>query len=338
MKGVVKMNRSIKSVSLLAAAFMLAGCANTGSEDIISGNPFEETEPSVTDEYEEAFGKYQIGSIKYSNYNAEGGSVIEYSRGDIELSFDTDTSGNPYDVEMGYMAFINGVPQQLSLNGGERGELVRFSQAPNKSYKVTLSISPAVTEELSAEGMLQLKLMSIFNPSYKPSGSIMGFGNAHTGQSFLEYDIKVNSPLQQAEKLTAITEYESILINDEIIRQYGIKKLESSSPTSVIIKEAGAGNGDRLTLKDGKAGAELLIYGSETYKYRVYVYVDHNRVRFNGCDYLETEVKSGYLNVLELELDNITEGDIVYAVAVSENSETGSMAVRKSESVVVISR
>lgn len=331
------MKKSVKLISLPVAAFMLAGCANTNSENNISGNPFEETEPSIADDYEEAFGKYQIGSIKYSNYNVEGGSVIEYSGGDIELSFDTDTSGNQYDVEMGYMAFINGIPQKMSLNGGQRGELVCVSQAPNKNDKVTLSISPVITEELSGEDTLQLKLISIFNPSYKPSGSFTGFGNAHTGQSFLEYDIRVNSSLQQAENLTALFEYESILIDDETIRQYGIKKSEIGSPTSVIVKEAEKRSGEQLSFKEGKINAELLIYGGETYEYRVYVYVDHKRVKFNGCDYLETEVKSGYLNVLGLELDNIAERDIVYAVAVPENSETGSMAVRKSGSVFVIS-
>ncbi|MDE6579569.1 MAG: hypothetical protein K2K41_03450, partial [Ruminiclostridium sp.] len=330
------MNKSVKIISFLAAAFMLAGCANTDSENIISGNPFEETEPSVTDDYEEAFGKYQMGSIKYSNYNVEGGSVIEYSGGNIELSFDADTGGNKYDVEMGYMAFINGIPQQLSLNGGKSGELVCVSQAPNKNDKVTLSISPVITEELSGEDTLQLKLISIFNPSYKPSDSFTGFGNAHTGQSFLEYDIRVNSSLQQAENLTALIEYESILIDDETIRQYGIKKSEIGSPTSVIVKEAGKRSGEQLSFKEGKTNAELLIYGGETYEHRVYVYVDHKRVKFNGCDYLETEVKSGYLNVLGLELDNISERDIVYAIAVPENSETGSMAARKSGSMLVI--
>ena len=249
------MNKSIKIISLLTAAFMLAGCANTNSENNISGNPFEETEPSIANDYEEAFGKYQMGSIKYSNYNVEGGSVIEYSGGNIELSFETDTGGNQYDVEMGYMAFINGIPQTLSLNGGEMGELVCISQAPNKNDKVTLSISPAITEELSGEDILQLKLISIFNPSYKPSGSFTGFGNAHTGQSFLEYDIRVDSPLQQSEKLTADTEYESILIDDKIVQQYGIKKSESGSPTSIVIKELGEGVGEQLSFKGGKISA-----------------------------------------------------------------------------------
>ncbi len=51
------------------------------------------------------------------------------------------------------------------------------------------------------------------------------------------------------------------------------------------------------------------MYGSETYNYRVHFYVNHERVKFNGGDYLETEVKSGYLNVLKPELENIKERD-----------------------------
>ncbi len=329
------MNKTVKAICLMLSVFMLGGCADTSSDDsVISGNPFEETEANAADDYEEAFGKYQLGSIRYSNYSVSEDKMIEYNGGNIELSFDADSTGNQYDVEAGYMAFINGIPQKLSLNGGENGELVCVSQAPNQKQKVTLSISPAVTEKLSGEDTLQLKLICIFNPSYKPSGNYKSFGNAHSGQAFLEKDIKVNAPLEVSECMTAVTEYESFVITDETSSIYKLGNLRKDAPTAVAIKDFDTN--EQPVLRNGKLKINLLLYGSEQYNYNVYLYVNHDRIKFNGCDYLSTKVKSGYLNVFETEFEGINERDIIYAVAVPVDSETGAMNTRKSESMLIL--
>lgn len=329
------MKRAVKAICLMLSFFMLGGCADTGSDDIgISGNPFEETEANVTDSYEEAFGKYQLGSIKYSNYNIDANLPIDYNGGNIEISFDASSNGNQYDVETGYMAFINGIPQKLSVNGGEGGELACISQAPNESQKVTLSISPAITKELSGKDTLQLKLFSIFNPSYKPSGNYKGFGNAHSGQAFLERDIKVNTPLETSEGMTVAAEYENLLITDEVSGKYHLQEIREDAPTTVTVKDSVTN--EQPILRNGKLKINLLLYGAEQYNYNVYLYVNHNRIKLNGCDYLFAKVKSGYLNVFETELEGIKERDIIYAVAVPVDSETGAMNIRKSDSVLIL--
>lgn len=329
-------------MALALAAAMLTGCAGkkTESESApeFSDSPFSTTTSATTsepqeDNYEELFGKYQFGGIRFDNYSIQGNSAIEYNGGEIELSFDMNTNGNKYDAESGFMAFINGVPQKLSLNGGESGELARVLLQPDKTEKAT----PTIPEELKNEKTLQLKYINIFHPSYKPAGSFTGFGNAHIGQPFCEFDITVNSPLSVSESaLKPINgECESVLITDDVAKQYGIKKPGENSVTTVSVRDAQTKD-EPLPLRGGKLDAELLIYGSETYNYLVYVYVNHERVRFNGGDYLELAAKSGYLNVLKLELEGIKERDIIYAVAVPINAETGSMAVRKGKSVLVL--
>lgn len=328
------MKKSVKAVGLLLAAFMLGGCANTDPENIVSGNPFENTQPSGADDYEEAFGKYQSGGLKYSNFSISADEAIEYNGGNIELSFDSSSSGNKYDVEIGYMAFINGIPQKLSLNGGESSELVCISQAPDQSQTVTLSILPAVPEELSGENRLQLKLVRIFNPSFKPSGNYKSFGNAHSGQAFWERDIKVNSPLEVSESMTAVTKYESLPITDEISSMYKLGNLRKDAPTAVAIKDFDSN--EQPVLRNGRLKINLLMYGTEQYNYNVYLYLNHCRIKFNGYDYLSAKVKSGYLNVFETELEGLKERDFIYAVAVPVDSETGSMNTRKSDSLLIL--
>jgi len=338
------MKKAFLVMAALLSILTLNGCANkkTESEPEFSNSPFsgsnsESASEPQADSYEELFGKYQTGSFKIGNYSLDDSMEIEYNGGDIEFSFDVSTSGNKYEVEKGFMAFINGIPQKLSLNGGERNELVRISQQPDQSSTATLSFTPTITEDMIGEQTLQVKIISIFNPSYEPSGSFVGFGNAHNGQPFVEFDIKVNSPLAVSEDVfePIKDECESVLITDETAKQYGISKPGEGTATNVSIKNAQT-KGEPLALRGGGLDAELLMYGSETYNYRVYFYVNHERVKFNGGDYLETEVKSGYLNVLKPELENIKERNIIYAVAIPMNSETGSMTVRKSASVLVL--
>lgn len=331
-------------ITALLSVLALNGCADkrTGSDLEFSDSPFTDSNSSQTsetsaDDYEELFGKYQTGSTKTSNYSLDDSMEFEYNGGDIEFAFDMSTAGNKYEIEKGFMAFINGIPQKLSLNGGERSELVCVSQKPDKSSTITLSFTPTITEELIDEKKLQVKFINIFNPSYKPSGSFIGFGNAHNGSPFLEFDINVNSSLAVSESDFELIKdkCESVLITDETAKKYKISKPDETRATTLSIIDAQTKE-QPLTLHDGKPDAELLMYGSEAYNYRVYFYVNHERVKFNGGDYLETEVKNGYLNVLELELENINERDIVYAVAVPTNSETGSMTVRKSGSALVV--
>lgn len=149
-------------MSVMLAAAMLTGCAGKDTESVLefSDSPFSNNSSVITsepqaDSYEELFGKYQMGTIRFGNYSTQGNSEIEYNGGNIELSFDMDTTGNQYEVEAGFMAFINGIPQKLSLNGGENSELVRVSQQPDQSSTVTISFTPTITEELSGEETLQ---------------------------------------------------------------------------------------------------------------------------------------------------------------------------------------
>lgn len=327
----------------LTTLTMLTGCAGKKTElesvPEFSDSPFSTTSATTSepreDNYEELFGKYQSGGIRFDNYSINGNSAIEYNGGEIELSFDMNTNGNKYDAESGFMAFINGVPQKLSLNGGESGELVRVLMQPDKSEKATLSFTPTIPEELKNEKTLQLKYINIFHPSYKPAGSLTGFGNAHIGQPFCEFDITVNSPLNVSESaLEPINgECESVLITDGAAKQYGINKPGENSVTTVSVKDAQTKE-EPLPLRGGKLDAELLIYGSETYNYRVYVYVNHERVRFNGGDYLELAAKSGYAAIFGImDLD----GNVISETKVASNGSGGFRLKKAGDKIVFMS-
>ena len=42
---------------------------------------------------------------------------------------------------------------------------------------------------------LKVKLMTVLHPSYRPKDGFLGFGNAHSGQSFFEFEIKADTEI-----------------------------------------------------------------------------------------------------------------------------------------------
>ena len=185
--------RIIASALTLALTFTLCACAGTSESDTQSlvlnpfetsenensetqvSNPFDETasvtnisedsfvietlppfsKPQESDAEDDDFSKYQEAGMEFSDYSIEGKSTVKYSGGEVSLSFVSDSAKNKYDAEIGYMAFINGVPQKLSLNGSEKSELVSISQKPDTKQTVALTFTPEITEEYEQEKYLK---------------------------------------------------------------------------------------------------------------------------------------------------------------------------------------
>ncbi len=146
----------------------------------------QESEPENDD-----FSKYQEAEIAFSDYSIEGKSTVKYSGGEVNFSFVSDSAKNKYDVEIGYMAFINGVPQKLSLNGSEKSELVSISQkARHKADGYSYLYSGDNKKNTKHEKILKVKLMTVLHPSYRPKDGFLGFGNAHSDSRSLSLRLK----------------------------------------------------------------------------------------------------------------------------------------------------
>ena len=78
---------------------------------------------------------------------------------------------------------------------------------------------------------------------------------------------------------------------------------------------------EKPVIRDGKADIALLLYGGKqkTAPYKVYFYVNHEPVKVNGCDYIAAELKEGRVAKYSMTMDNLKEGDFVYAIAIAEN-------------------
>ena len=344
-------------ILLITVSLLLCSCATTDigkleTNDITTvENPFEnitsDNQNFSTDEgsdwldeesedYMELFGKYQVGGFFFGNWLPQE-SQIEYNGGKIEISFSSDSTGNEFDVEEGYVAFLNGIPQLISINGGEETELVCRSQMPDTVDTVTLSVTPRITKDLIDETNLTLTILSIFQPSFKPEGQYVGFGNAHRGNFHIALDLIVNSPLEvidESEK--AFTEYESILITDTVKEEYDLGDNYHTNNKMIYIQEPST-NRFVLPIKEGSdtIQANLLMFGPETGDYKVYLYKKHQHIQISGYDYINMEVKTGCLSMVTLNLENIQDRDFLYAIAISTDFKNV-YGIYKSSSVLIV--
>lgn len=345
-------------ITMLAAAVCITGCSDSRVTSGMASDPFasssdavetessaieaesstteaesdttesaaESEEPELSDDdYEELFGKYQSG---YADF---GDRSFEYKDGVIEKSFTAKTKGNEYDVEYGYMAYINGIPQKLSLNGGEPQEMVSVTLPPNTEQKITLDIKPALTEDIKREKELQVKFLSIFNPSYKPQGQYTGFGNAHNGTADGRQIIQPDGSEESISDMKTTTEYESVAITKEVKKKYSLGDIDAIGYITI--------SDGMITLKSGESSAktEILMLGNTANAYRVFLYKNHERIQINGCDCAEMKVENGKLSILGVEIPDVQNRDILYAVAIPIDDTENIINLCKSGSALILS-
>lgn len=348
------MKKFIKALSLILCTMFLCSCNNEDallneSSDNYMTNPFDdikkpesslvvETLPPFDDssddsinDGDEDFAKYQTGYF-FSDYSINGDKTVSYTGEDINLSFTCDLSGEIYDGELGFMAFVNGVPQKLSYNGSEKSELACVRQKAGTVDRITLSFTPEITEEYSKEEKLSVTIMTITHPSYKPRENYYGFGNAHTGMFFKKFYIRPETSLEIIPSIDFSTDYRSHLASGKTLAEYDLDVSQINGTNMINLYDSSFEKRELTLEKDSdKLQIGVKMYGGEADNYNVYIYKNNERV----SPAMAVDVKEGYFCTFVATLDNVHKGDIIYLVEVPlKDSEKGTN-VRKSTSIVV---
>ena len=159
----------ITSLLASALAFSLCACADTDESGINSpvSNPFEtsgneNSETPANDERYELYDKYQSGALQFDFSEMNDTQNIEYNGEEINIVFSANSAGNKEKITDGYMAFIGGVPQLISVNGSEEAETVSVNFPKDEITNVSINIKPRITKELEDKKELNLQIVSIF--------------------------------------------------------------------------------------------------------------------------------------------------------------------------------
>ena len=316
--------RIIASLLALSITLSLCSCAGTsesGTQSLVS-NPFEtsENENSETPEYDERYelyDKYQSGSLAFDFSEMNDTQNIEYNGEEINIVFSANSAGNKEKITDGYMAFIGGVPQLISVNGSEEAETVNVDFPKDEITKVSISIKPRITKELEDKKELNLQIVSIFNIGYVPQGKYagFGFGNINAGSTVYTACLTMNEKAETVE-LSGNAEFENIPASDSSLKSYRLKKAGEMDSGATLKMFSANNETEHLVLDNNTLTCDVIFDGADFETYNVFFYVNHKRVQINGKDYATVSAKAGYVPKLTATLENVNNHDIVYAIAV----------------------
>lgn len=316
--------RILLSQFAIALVLSLCSCAGTSESDTQSlvSNPFEisENENSETpanDERYELYDKYQSGALQFDFSEMNDAQNIEYNGEKINITFSANAANNREDITIGYMAFIGGIPQVISVNGSEEAETVNVDFPKDEITKVSISIKPRITKELEDKKELNLQIVSIFNIGYVPQGKYagFGFGNINAGSTVYTACLTMNEKAETVE-LSGNAEFENIPASDSSLKSYTLKKAGEMSSGAMLKLYSKDNETEHLILDKSTQTCDVLFDGADFDTYNVFFYVNHKRVQVNGKDYATVSAKAGYVPKLTAILENVNNHDIVYAIAV----------------------
>lgn len=314
----------IASLLALSITLSLCSCAETsesGTQSLVS-NPFEtsENENSDTpanDERYELYDKYQSGSLQLDFSEMGNVQNIEYSGDTINIAFSANAANNREDITIGYMAFIGGIPQVISVNGSEEAETVSVNFPKDEITNVSISIKPRITKELEDKKELNLQIVSIFNIGYVPQGQYVGFGfgNINSCSVVCSSCLTMHAKAEIVE-LSGNAEFENIPASDSSLKSYKLKKAGEMNSGAMLKLYSKDNKTEHLILDKSTQTCDVVFDSTDFDSYNVFFYVNHKRVKVNGQDYATVSAKAGYVPKLTTVLENVNNHDIVYAIAV----------------------
>ncbi|MCM1168265.1 MAG: hypothetical protein NC401_19950, partial [Ruminococcus sp.] len=102
-----------------------------------------------------------------------GDTTVTYSGGAVEIGFSMTSYTEAREFSAGYMVFIGGTPQVISLNGGEPAAMAVVTGENEQTTDCVITFTPQLTKEnIESKDDLLLNLVYIKNPNFLTSGSL----------------------------------------------------------------------------------------------------------------------------------------------------------------------
>ncbi len=318
------MNRFIKYFAVATAtALLLCSCGND-VQDSTSGyieNPFTttptETTLSSTSEptEEELIEKTREDALALTQKvithttSIEGSidNTFDYNGGNIEIDFDpvfyNAASTKPEYMSLGVMVTLNGIPQNISINGSEKTQFyiqeyyLNEAKTGYNQTEMDISFEPVIAKEDKDENAIILSITLTINPHFRASKLHPGVHTIHSRITLCNYLCNVKTPITSYSDTKIGTGFEEELITDKVLLKYKACYDVSNVPANLPVDD-GLSNMVYLT-EDGKPEIGAIFVPHKSGKYRLYFLVNGENAKLtDGTDCIEVDTKVGYLYYL----------------------------------------
>ncbi|MBQ8791654.1 MAG: hypothetical protein IJZ51_10115 [Ruminiclostridium sp.] len=340
MKKQIKNTNSITKFIAIAAAFMCVAIVsvflivnnnkvpvlNSGTENSVISDPFTEStveEPQISPEKQNAMDKINslllisgAPTTKFENENKENPAYIDYNGGKVRFHFEMKQSLNakkiPDAISNGWYITVNGVLQNITVNGKEQGEIyihrlvkgVDYNSS-DASYSLDFEFEPVIAEADKGKNKLEISLVQISNPDFRVDPVYPECSNLHANIVFATRILNVNTELKVKDIKKSETQYTEELMTVEVLKKHPEIGFNLNSGIKAEIIDEDRSEQVIRADKNGeiKLGA-VIVSGNKNEKIRLLFLVNGIPTKLSdGSEYVEIDARSGYL--YEIKPDKI---------------------------------
>lgn len=321
------MRKIMKFYLALTLIFALCACSNQEELPIINSATSETEDPFVIGGGSETtMLGYKFGLIDFPENCTYSGKSIE---------FNMYYQNGSFEVETGFLIFVNGIPQTYFINGqGESSIMHKFDLAAGERQVVHISFDPNTGKK---GDVMNLQFASILEPSYITDQN-ENYGNNHrlleltpstltfetdsNGQDFSGYSIEKNE-----------------LIDYEITNRYSLTSASAADTHTLRLYDTFA-DVDIFSKDNGSVLLTLEDFGGVSAEYRTTIFIDNDPIKIESSyDYTDYYLKEGnYIRQkIKIAVNNSTEKHSVYAISVPiDTNSSGTICISNSSTIFPI--
>ncbi len=339
MKKQIKKSNLIAKIAAVAAAFVCVAAVSvflimnnnkvqvlgSSGENSVISNPFTESkkeEPQISPEKQNAMDKINsllltsgVPTAKFENENKENPAYIDYNGGKVRFNFEMKQSLNakkiPDAISYGWYITVNGVLQNITVNGKEQGEIyihrlvkgVDYNSS-NASYSLDFEFEPVIAEADKGKNKLEISLVQISNPDFRVDPVYPECSNLHANVVFATRILNVNTELKVKDIKKSETQYTEELMTVDVLKKHPEIGFNLNSGCKAEIIDEDRSEQVIRADKNGEIKLGAVISGNKNEKIRLLFLVNGIPTKLSdGSEYIEIDVRSGYL--YEIKPDKI---------------------------------
>ncbi len=344
-----------KAIALLFACIaILSSCDSQHIQDTTYiSNPFNTTETSAivstsetsissSDSYEEKYKQYfesvmNLKRVTLTQTNSVENSVdniFDYNGGSINMKFEPNfqnkSNQKPEYMTLGIVVMLNGVPQNISVNKGEKTDyyVQKFELNETKtgypSASLDISFEPIIAEADKNEKALILSLAVTLNPHFAVDKEYpVGYGTLHSRYTSCNYLCNVKTPITNYSDIKIEDRFEKELITETVKSKYDNCISFNVKSAEAIVIDDNIKDSNIFLTEDGKAEVGIVFLPGKTGKYRIFFVLNGKNAKLtDGTDCIEVDAEEGYVYYLApTEIENAGLYDSISAYPVKFGSE-----------------
>ncbi|MBQ8782045.1 MAG: hypothetical protein IJZ72_10280 [Oscillospiraceae bacterium] len=352
--------KKIRTILAVFAAFvMLTACStpqDISSSDQTMSDPFatgssvpvetveEKSEMEVAKEYADALTLTSMAPV-VTIENSED-HIFDYNGGSIDITFKPNYKSTadvlPEYVTLGVAVTLNGIYQNISVNGSENTQMyIQEYHLNNGSYEnPTLSITfdPVIAEEDKEQKSMSLSVVTTNQPHYIVNPLYPMAVRMHSSITVDSFICNVKSPISDYSGTDIGTGFTEELVTDAVKKKYaGIRSERNYDLVATTVFDDQMNPNIYIT-ESGKAEAGILLTPEKGGKYRVYFQVNGRPAKLaDGTDCIEVDTRPGYVYCLDpVELAEAGVYDTVGAIALKCTSEYDMLEITSTGTIKVL--